>query len=267
VVKVDGGIRQHGDWQQWQVCPFCGAKDWRFGINVVTGAYKCFHASCGAKGRDGAYVGRGEKERASSAEKCPIPPSRIIQDPRALDYLARRMVDPVAWGIREGTAGLYGRVVIPFPDCDYWQARAYLPQVQPKYKNPDGQTYPLFMALHPARKDVVLVEGVFDAIALRNLGYSACAIGSTHVTSVGLELLRKLQADVVTICLDFGAGGHAFKLYRVIRPVLDCPIRIVLRLPHEDGGLDVADLALTRPERVHQYLCEQQYLQPEVPAV
>lgn len=253
--------KQNGDWQQWEVCPFCGAKDWRFGVNTVTGAYKCFHASCGAKGRDGAYVVRDGKARAVAPEKCPIPPTRILQDERALAYLEKRGVRPDDWNIREGIGYLYGRVVILFPtvctstgQVDYWQARSYLPQVQPKYKNPVGQTYPLFKALRAGAEEVVLVEGLFDAMALHRLGYSAAAIGSTHITTVGLEALQRLNPPSVTICLDFGAGGHAFRLYRTIRPVLDCPIRIVLRLPQEDGGLDVADLAITRPERVHEYL-------------
>lgn len=248
--------KQNGDWQQWEVCPFCGAKDWRFGVNTVTGAYKCFHASCGAKGRDGAYVVRDGKARAVAQEKCPIPPTRILQDERALAYLAKRGVSGADWGIREGVGYLYGRVVIPFPDSDYWQARSYLPQVQPKYKNPAGQTYPLFKALRAGAEEIVLVEGLFDALALHRLGYSAAAIGSTHITTVGLEALHRLDPPSVTICLDFGAGGHAFRLYRTIRPVLSGDIRIVLRLPQEDGGLDVADLAVRNPARVHQYLRE-----------
>ena len=49
---------------------------------------------------------------------------------------------------------------------------------------------------------IILVEGIFDAIALQKMGYSAVALMTTNISNYQLKLLLNLSPSEIVLCLD-----------------------------------------------------------------
>jgi DNA primase len=71
---------------------------------------------------------------------------------------------------------------------------------EPKYRNPRREEFPdghkpLFIP-GPLRDDVLLVEGIVDALALAALGESVSAVGGTDISAEQMRLLEKLPGPI-----------------------------------------------------------------------
>ncbi len=146
----------------------------------------------------------------------------------ALNYLTKRGVtqaDILKWKIGYCFAGEYkNRIIIPSfdedGDCNYFIARSYSGDSY-KYKNPRASKDIVFNELFiDWNKDLVLVEGVFDALVAGN---AVPILGSTLRS--GSELLRKIvwNDTPIYVALDPDA---ATKERRIIKMLLEYDIEL-----------------------------------------
>ena len=146
----------------------------------------------------------------------------------ALKYLEKRGIaksDILKWKIGYCFAGEYkNRIVIPSfdedGDCSYFIARSYSGDSY-KYKNPRASKDVVFNELFINwSEDLILVEGVFDAIVCGN---AVPILGST--LRKGSNLLRKIvQNDTpVFVALDPDAAA---KERRIIKMLLEYDIEL-----------------------------------------
>jgi len=141
---------------------------------------------------------------------------------RAINYLKNRGLeecDILKWKIGFCPSGEYrGRVIIPsFSDegyCNYFVARAYGKE-WPKYKNPPASRNIIFNELFLNKtKDVVLVEGVFDAIVAGN---AVPLLGSTLRESSKLFQLLVEYDKLIYLALDKDVDKKTLNLIRMLQ--------------------------------------------------
>lgn len=224
-----GPTRESGGQIVYQNCPVCGSRRWKVYVNPDTGYWFCHDPSHSGGGKVDcglALAGRGRKlleDRAlqvQSQQWRPMPMPRY--EPlgrRALRYLMAR-------GISESHAARLGivelqdrmRVVIPFygPDGEiiYWSARSYSTMEEgPKYLAASGR-HPLYVRPNwqPAHT-VVLVEGVFDAIAVEaHTKLKCCGLGGKYLPSYLESDMFRICTNRLVLLLDPDALGDAIKL-------------------------------------------------------
>ena len=158
----------------------------------------------------------------------------------ALKYLQKRGItksDIIKWKIGFCFSGEYrNRIIIPSfdedGDCSYFIARSYTGDSY-KYKNPRASKDIVFNDLYiDWNKDLVLVEGVFDALVAGN---AVPILGST--LRPGSELLRKIVRNdtPIYVALDPDAAD---KERRIIGMLLRYDIELykIDISGHEDVG-------------------------------
>ena len=156
------------------------------------------------------------EEFTSLCKDC-IPATGIY----ALRYLQKRGVtkeDIVKWKIGFCFNGEYrNRIIIPSfdedGDCSYFVARSYTGDSY-KYKNPPASKDVVFNELHiDWNKDLVLVEGVFDALVAGN---AVPILGSTLRS--GSDLLRKIVRNdtPIYIALDPDAADKERRIIEML---------------------------------------------------
>jgi DNA primase len=134
-----------------------------------------------------------------------------------------------------------GRIIVPSydkkGDLNYYIARSWDPRTKFKYKNPEAEKDKIIFneRLIDWKKDIYLVEGVFDGFFLDN---SIPMLGK-HMSDLLFEkLYDKVEGNVI-IALDGDAFDNAIKLYRQLNGGrLYEKIKIV-KLPQDK---DVCDL-------------------------
>lgn len=257
-----GPSRESGGQIVFKNCPVCGSTRWKLYVNADTGYWFCHSPSHSGGGKVDcglALAGRGRKllsERALQSQPetwHPMPMPRYEPlSRRALRYLMAR-------GISERHAARLGivemqermRVVVPYfgPDGEliYWSARAYSSMEDgPKYLAASGR-HPLYVRPNwtPA-STLVLVEGVFDAIAVEaHTGLPCCALGGKYLPRYLESDLLGLGSSRLVLLLDPDALGDAIKLrsrLQTKRQVSIVPLPV---------GQDPADLGPELKEILH----------------
>ena len=146
----------------------------------------------------------------------------------ALKYLQSRGVtkaDILKWKIGYCFSGEYrNRIIIPSfdddGDCSYFIARSYTGDSY-KYKNPRASKDIVFNELFiDWNKDLVLVEGVFDALVAGN---AVPILGSTLRS--GSDLLRKIVRNDTPIYIALDPDAAA-KERRIIKMLLEYDIEL-----------------------------------------
>lgn len=247
-----GASRPSGTQMCYQNCPECGAGGWKLYVAPATGKWFCFkHNSGGMVAVDLPSTGAGAAILAM-LEPQPVEltwreiqlPNWTPLCPRALRYLLKRGVGS---GVtrRLGLVEMTDRMRILFPYRDdrgqivWWNSRAYTSLEEgPKYLGAPGR-HPLYVLpdWRPS-PDVVLVEGVLDAVAVwQHLpGVTAVALGGKSLPKyLELELLA-LATGRVSIMLDNDALAHALGLQMRLRSVRETR---VVQLP---AGEDPASM-------------------------
>jgi DNA primase len=144
-----------------------------------------------------------------------------------------------------------GRIIVPSYDkkgnLNYYIARSWDPRTKFKYKNPEAEKDKIIFneRLIDWKKDIYLVEGVFDGFFLEN---SIPMLGK-HMSELLFEkLYDKSEGDII-IALDGDAFDNALKLYRQLNGGrLYEKIKIV-KLPQDK---DVCDLG----GKIEEYFIE-----------
>ena len=235
-------------------CPYCKHHKRKFSVNVAKGYYKCWICDTRGKNiyrvirRFGSSHDKAQWREITEtvdydkledlfAEK--VEEKQILEMPEgfvslankdipptgfaARNYLRKRGItkqDIVWWKMGYCSKGEYeGRVVIPSfddeGDLNYFISRSYDKRAYPKYKNPPASKNIIFNDLFVDwSSDIVLVEGVFDAIvAGRN---SVPLLGSTlNQNSALLQKIVKEDAGVY-IALDPDAKKKELDIIRIL---------------------------------------------------
>jgi hypothetical protein len=224
-----GPTRTSGEQIVFQICPVCGSQKWKTYVNPRTGLWWCHapeHSGGGVvdvgaplsgAGENILHLLQGQPERVDWPE-INLPRLTPLSW-RARRYLRRRGIDEqlaARLGIREMEDRM--RVVVPYfgpsGGIIYWTARSYSDLEEgPKYLAASGK-HPLYVlpSWHPA-EDVLVVEGVFDAIAAHQAtGRTVVALGGKALPRYLTQDLLEVAAQRLTVALDSDALADALKL-------------------------------------------------------
>lgn len=272
-----GVSRSSGGQINFRECPVCGSTEWKTYLNPENGKWYCHAGRHGGGGQvqmgSASHVRTVQTDLLRQLAGPPEPePWREIELPpweslstRACRYLAGRGLSfldaATKFGMVEWTDK--HRILIPYFDHEgkliFWNSRRYSDNLGtgPKYLTAPGR-HPLYV---PAGKATVprfvLVEGVFDAIAVRqHTPYQPIALGGKSLPHYLRKDLQKIverdrisigggEPDVA-ILLDSDAHADAVRLVQNLPPLKAHTCRLVLLT---DG--DPADV---EPSRLREAL-------------
>jgi DNA primase len=252
--------RPSGEQINFRHCPECGRADWKVYVARDSGAWICF--ACNGRGavrvlRDEDAIRRRLQRYAPERPTWPeieFPMTSEIRVP--FGWLAQKYgltFDEVQdYSIDRVTPS--GRVIVPFYDKEgrliYYTART-MEDEKPKYVNAVGLC-PLYVPEWAMLRnykgimaDIVLVEGVFDAIKVRSrLGLCAIAIGGKTLARYLLPSIVDLAPKQVTIALDSDAFGASLRLSRLLSPFVETIRRVKLPVGKDPGGMSTKELEI-----------------------
>lgn len=244
-----GPSKRAGSQTRYKICPACGDNRWHCYLGD-DGGWDCKKCGCEGYIEGAVAAGPALDTSLSSYEWRAIdpPPTRPL-DAETLRYLTQRGVD------RELAAHLglrrlrdENRVYIPYRneagELIYWSGRS-MDDTDPKYRHLSGIPHPLWYCGLPHAAPVV-VEGVFDAIAVARLGFRGVAIGgkkiSRHQWPRFKDLMVDRISDVIYIVLDGDAIPEAVALSEQLG-LAGYPTCVIPLDPGEDpGGMDQEEL-------------------------
>lgn len=269
------------------LCPFCKHHKNKFSVNVEKNVYKCWVCDTRGKDlyklvrKFGTYdqiqkwkelSGKVDindfeelfKTREVQPEEKVVLPEEFITlssknlPPTALqamNYLAKRGLkksDIVRWKIGFCYDGEYGgRVIIPSFGKDgspnFFVGRTYRDDWM-RYKNPQTSRDIIFNELFiDWDQDIILVEGVFDAIRAGNFGSAIPLLGSTlRVESKLFQEIHKHKPRVY-LALDNDAQEKTRNIAKKLRSY-DIDTRIINTKDYEDIAEMDKDVILSRKE-------------------
>jgi DNA primase len=231
-------------------CPFCNHHKKKLQINTETQKWHCWVCNKGGYKIGillrkinapkniisevlkilGDYQGVSkEKEEVTkydvSLPQCYKPLWKKSDDPlykNAIHYLKGRGIGPIdilRYSIGFCSSNGYSnRIIIPSYDADgklnYFMARDMFPNSKFKYKNPpmskDTVGFEMFINW---KEPIVLVEGIFDAIAIRN---NAIPLFGKFPSKTLVMRLAEKQVKKVYVALDEDAKQDAIKLSKFL---------------------------------------------------
>ncbi|MDX2005689.1 MAG: DNA primase [Meiothermus sp.] len=168
-----------------------------------------------------------------------------------------------------------GRVTFPIQDplgrTVAFTARALSPDDQPKYLNSPETSffkkslllygYPQARAAIRERSRAVVVEGLFDVIALHQLGFSeAVAVLGSSLSTEQAHLLKRAEASELYLSFDADEAGRKATLQSLN---LEIARQFLVYAVLLDGGKDPGDLLLA-PDGVERYRLALEVALPEV---
>ena len=231
-------------------CPFCNHHKKKLQVNFDTQKWHCW--VCNAGGHKigillrkinapkqiisevlrilGDYKGvKYEKDEKTeynvSLPQCYKPLWKPSTDPlytNAISYLKKRgigSIDILRYSMGYCSSNGYSnRIIIPSYDADgklnYFIARDMFPNSKFKYKNPpmskDTVCFEMFVNWN---EPIILVEGVFDAIAIRNNAIPL--LGKFPSKTLVMRLVEK-QVKKIYVALDEDAKQDAIKLSKFL---------------------------------------------------
>ena len=139
---------------------------------------------------------------------------------QAYNYLKSRGIDDTIiekyniWFCDNGSH--IGRIIVPSYDkkneLNYYIARSWDPNSRAKYKNPEAEKDKIIFNEHIVdwKKDIFLVEGVFDGFFLDN---SIPMLGKHLSELLFTTIYEKAKGDII-LALDGDAFDNAVKIYR-----------------------------------------------------
>jgi len=231
-------------------CPFCNHHKKKLQINCETQKWHCWVCNKGGYKIGillrkinapkniisevlkilGDYQGVSkEKEEITkydvSLPQCYQPLWKPSEDPlykNAIHYLKGRNIGPIdilRYSIGFCSSNGYSnRIIIPSYDAEgklnYFMARDMFPNSKFKYKNPpmskDTVGFEMFINW---KEPIVLVEGIFDAIAIRN---NAIPLFGKFPSKTLVMRLAEKQVKKVYVALDEDAKQDAIKLSKFL---------------------------------------------------
>ena len=248
--QILGDFKEFGRGEYYFTCPFCHNSKRKFAVNVNKKVFHCWH--CDAKGRNlislfkrlhvspaqlnelRAFVSEDDiRNYTDDTENIELHlpegytplwlPSNAPSYLRAINYLKSRnisQVDIIRYQLGYTTVGAYANsVIIPSFDANnklnYFVARS-LNDFGIKYKNPPvSKNVVMFENQVNWRLPIVLVEGAFDAMAVRR---NAIPLLGKTIPNKLLAALIKHKVKEVYVALDDDAELAAMKLEYKLSP-------------------------------------------------
>ena len=292
-------IRRKGNELIFLKCPYCGSatrndKE-KFAINLKTGQFNCFRASCGAKGnmltlaRDfnfslgkdtDVYYSIGPQRHYRIFKK----PKEIDSSEAAIEFMQKRGISEDVCRKYQLTSNSDGNIIFPFLDED-----AELQFI--KYRNPDpkeGQSKewseanckPILFGMaqcNPDNKTLVITEGQIDSLSVAEAGIEnavSVPTGANGFTWVPYcwNWMRKFEKIIVfgdhenehiTLYNEIAARWK-FKVWHVQEEdYLDCKdANEILRKYGVDQIRKCIDQAVQRPIPKAKELSKVEYINP-----
>ena len=244
--QILGDYKEHGKGEVYFTCPYCHNHSKKFAVNVNKNAFHCWH--CGAKGRslitlfkrldvspsqlrelrslisDDQIKNYVEEDVTTTLHLPPgykplWIPNQNIHYLNAIKYLKNRGLtgyDIIRYQMGYTMVGPYaGRIIVPSFDADYklnyFLARSFY-ETNLKYKNPPVSKNVIVLESQINWSlPLVLVEGVFDAIAVRR---NAIPLLGKFVPRKLLKAMIKNQVKDVYVALDDDAISEAREIER-----------------------------------------------------
>jgi len=132
------------------------------------------------------------------------------------DYLISRHLTPAQihkYAYVPDDPRFHGRVALLSPVTKAWTARAFLPGIKPPYLNPSGSKKPWFTR---ESDRYVVVEGVFDAMAVERGGYAAAALLGSSLSGSNIDWFRD---SFCMLLLDRRTSEKLWYLYETLSPI------------------------------------------------
>lgn len=246
--QILGDYKEHGKGEHYFTCPFCHNAKKKFAVNVLKNAFHCWH--CGAKGRslitlfkrldvsptqlkelrsllsEDQIKNYVEEETDTTLHLPPgykplWVPNQNIHYLNALKYLKNRGItgnDIIRYQMGYTMVGPYaGRIIVPSFDqndkLNYFIARSFY-ESGLKYKNPPvSKNVIMFENQINWKLPIVLVEGAFDAIAVRR---NAIPLLGKFVPRKLLKAMIQHRVKDVYIALDDDAIVDAREIERML---------------------------------------------------
>lgn len=175
-----------------------------------------------------------------------IKPSGGLIGTLAYNYIKRRFPDYEAeyiidkYNLYYGYNGIYnGYIIIPvkeWGELTWYQGRAFWPEgKQPKYLGPTGTEKPIFGIDNITSKNVIITEGVFDAMTLGD--NTLCVFGS-GLSKRQMGIIKELNLESVTVWFDWDGAGRvgARKLCGELEGLVD-HVSVVIEPPADANSL------------------------------
>jgi DNA primase len=145
---------------------------------------------------------------------------------KALKYCIKRKIDPMKWKIGYCDKGTYcGRIIIPFYSNNellYWTARTFLNH-EPKYLNPPINEFNsikkeeiMFTGNIKKYDEIIVVEGILDAISLIDIGINSCSIQGKSLSDYHIEYLRQFKNVIIGFDNDNSGKEAAFNAINIL---------------------------------------------------
>jgi DNA primase len=246
--QILGNYKEFGKGEHYFTCPFCHNAKPKFAVNVIKNAFHCWH--CGARGRSlitlfkrldvspsqlkelrsllstdqlQNYIEEDTKtDLYLPAEYKPLwVPSQNIHYLNAIKYLRNRGIlgyDIIRYQMGYAMNGPYAhRIIIPSFDAtnklNYFIARSFYESTL-KYKNPPvSKNVIVFENQINWKLPLILVEGVFDAIAIRR---NAVPLLGKFVPKKLLKAMLQQKVKDVYIALDDDAILEAREMEQML---------------------------------------------------
>lgn len=175
----------------YKYCPYCHGGDHRdketFSVNLDTGAYKCFRASCGAQGhfvemaRDFKYRLDGISDGREKKQYRTFPRREIVTKQAAIDYMASRGIsEEITRRYRITVRGDDPHILV-FPFCDENGDVRYIKYRKTNFdkardKNKEWSekdTEPILFGVQQCTnfEQLIITEGQIDSLSVAQAGY------------------------------------------------------------------------------------------------
>ncbi len=264
--------RPHGD-QLLYRCPACASRRFVALVDPSSGLWHCSRCNEGGKIDVPTNAGTLRAHAARQAEvemswgPAVLPPWEMLGS-QAADFLTLRygltLPEFQVYGLVQGYEGMShgqpmpapygGRILIPYVDHTgeviYFSGRSYT-GAEPKYLNMPGR-HPLYSpdwaiggesAVGKKTRDLILVEGVFDAIKVRqSTGLRVAAIGGKALPKYLMREVLKMRPGRIRVALDSDALAAALKLRAQLAPFVDAVDVVHLPPGQDPGSMGAKDL-------------------------
>jgi hypothetical protein len=251
--------RISGTQLNFQQCPTCGSDNWHVYVDPVTGGWFCF----AGQHHGGGFVDVGLDAEAPGAHllrlidpesgdlewsETELPTHHPPSEPAVL-YLKNRGfsdLEITQAGFQEWMDEY--RLILPYfeaGNCIFWTSRRYsdyLGQGPPYWSQPGKKPAYIppfcFGAPHEKWDKLVLVEGVFDALAVQRAGYRALGLGGKTLVPHILKKILTLAQDcgIIYVFLDQDALVDALEIWQTLVTRTEKHVRIVCVPRNQDPG-------------------------------
>lgn len=193
---INAETKRKGDELKFKYCPYCGTNmpsddEWKFGVNINSGAFGCFRSSCGRHGhfvelcRDFGYkLGFANEQQYTQLKQ---PNGRIKPNESALAYLAERGISKEIAEKYELTASTKQPNVLVFPFFNEYGKVDFIKYRNMMFKKGRNKTKewcaegckPILFGMKQCEDfgTLIITEGQIDSLSVAQAGIkNACSV-------------------------------------------------------------------------------------------